>query len=71
MANKIPAPLRFLRGFFRALAAVFSAMFGIRRGRAADHDWKTIRPIHIVLAGIVALAAFITTLLVIVNAIVP
>ena len=65
------APLRFLRGFFRALAAVFSAMFGIRRGRAADYDWKNIRPIHIVLAGIVALAVFITTLLVIVNAIVP
>ena len=63
--------LRFFRGFLRALVAVFAAMFGIRRGRAADYDWKNIRPIHIVLAGIVALAAFITTLLVIVNAIVP
>ena len=65
------APLRFLRGFFRALVAVFSAMFGIRRGRAAECDWKNIRPIHIVLAGIVALAAFVTTLLIVVNAIVP
>lgn len=67
----MPAPLHFLRGFLRALAAVFSAMFGIRRGRAADRDWKTIRPIHIILAGIAALAAFIAALLLIVNAVVP
>lgn len=61
----------FLRGFIRALGAVFSAMFGVRRGRAADRDWSAIRPLHIVAAGIAAVAVFIAVLLLVVNAVVP
>ena len=59
----------FFRGFLRAFGAVFSAMFGVRRGRAADQDWSAIRPIHVIIAGIAAVAGFITILLVIVNAV--
>ena len=59
------------RGFLRAFAAVFSAMFGVRRGRAADRDWSALRPMHIVVAAVVAVAGFVLLLLTIVHTIVP
>ena len=59
------------RGFLRAFAAVLSAMFGVRRGRAADRDWSAIRPIHIVVAGVAAVVGFVLLLLAVVHAIVP
>ena len=62
--------LSFRRGFARALGAVFSAMFGVRRRGAADRDWGAIRPLHIIAAGIAAVAAFIAILLAVVNAVV-
>ena len=67
----MPKPDSFFRGFLRALAAVFSAMFGVRRGRAADRDWSAIRPVHIIVAGVTAVAGFIAILLAIVHAVVP
>lgn len=66
-----PDSRNFLRGFLRALAAVFSAMFGVRRGRAADRDWSAIRPVHILAAGIAAAACFVALLLLVVHAVVP
>ena len=66
-----PGSRNFLRGFLRALAAVFSAMFGVRRGRAADRDWSAIRPLHIVAAGVAAVAGFVALLLAVVHAVVP
>ena len=59
------------RGFLRAFAAVFSAMFGVRRGGAADRDWSALRPMHIVVAAVVAVTGFVLLLLAIVHAIVP
>ena len=66
-----PSFLSGVRGFLRAFAAVFSAMFGVRRGRAADRDWSAIRPIHIVVAGITAVVGFVLLLLAVVHAVVP
>ena len=63
--------LSFFRGFLRALGAALSALFGVRRGRAADRDWSSIRPLHIVAAGVFVVLVFIAVLLAIVNAVVP
>ena len=47
--------------------AVFWSFFGVRKGRAMAQDAVTIKPLHVVVVGLLAGAAFIATLLVIVR----
>jgi hypothetical protein len=49
---------------WQALKAVFSAFFGVRR--AADHESVRLKPLHLVVAGLIGVAAFVLTLLTIV-----
>lgn len=49
---------------WQALKAVFSAFFGVRR--AADHEAVQLKPLHLVIAGLIGAAAFVLTLLTIV-----
>jgi len=49
---------------WQALKAVFSAFFGVRR--AADHEEVQLKPLHLVIAGLIGAAAFVLTLLTIV-----
>lgn len=49
---------------WQVVKAVFSAFFGVRR--AADHEAVELKPLHLVIAGIVGAAVFVLTLLTIV-----
>ena len=49
---------------WQVLKAVFSAFFGVRR--AADHEAVQLKPLHLVIAGIVGATVFVLTLLTIV-----
>ena len=55
---------------WRGVAAVFSAMFGVRKRASAEREWQGARLIHFVAAGVLALAVFIATVLLIVRAVV-
>ncbi len=51
----------------RTLLAVFWSFFGVRKSRDLARDVGELNPLHIVVAGIVAAAIFVTALVVIVN----
>lgn len=53
--------------FFQVVLAVVSAFFGVRR--RADHDSVRLKPLHVIVVGVVAAALFVLTLLTIVKAV--
>ena len=53
--------------FLQVCGAVFWSFFGVRKGRAMAQDAVTIKPLHVVVVGLLAGAVFIATLLVIVR----
>ncbi len=53
--------------FLQVCGAVFWSFFGVRKGRAMAQDAVTIRPLHVIVVGLLAGAVFIATLLVIVR----
>jgi len=55
-----PAPA----SLWQVVKAVLSAFIGVRR--AADHEAAEWRPLHVIVAGVLAAAAFVLTLLTIV-----
>jgi hypothetical protein len=55
--------------FVQAVLAVLSAFIGIRKGKSSLAD-QGVKPAHIVLAGLIAGAVFVATLIVIVRIII-
>ncbi|MCC7546760.1 MAG: DUF2970 domain-containing protein [Burkholderiales bacterium] len=51
----------------RAVAAVLSAFIGIRKNAARDRDQDAIRPLHVVIAGVIAAAVFVLTIVTVVR----
>jgi|KBSMisStaDraftv2_1062788.scaffolds.fasta_scaffold1053944_2 hypothetical protein len=48
-------------------SAVLWSFFGVRKGRNMLQDMESIKPLHVVIVGVVAGAIFVLTLLVIVR----
>ncbi len=57
--------------FLYALKAVFWSFTGLRRKSDFDSDAVKINPVHIVIAGLIAVACFIGVLVMIVKLVVP
>jgi len=52
-------------GFFRVLATVFASFLGIRKKAAGERDATSIKPLHVIVAGLLGaaiLAAAVLTL---------
>ena len=62
-----PSPAPATATFLQVCGAVFWSFFGVRKGRAMAQDAVTIRPLHVIVVGLLAGAMFIATLLVIVR----
>ena len=56
--------------FLATLKAVFWSFFGVRKKSAYEQDVAKLNPIHVIIAGILAAAIFITILLTIVKSVV-
>ena len=54
----------------RAVLAVLSGFVGIRRGQRAAQDAKNIHPVHLLIAGVALVAAFVGILLLVVQSVV-
>ena len=54
-------------GFLRVLAAVFSSFLGIRRKASGERDMVTIKPVHVIVAGLLGAAIFIAILVTLVT----
>ncbi len=61
--RKAPPPA----GFLRVMSAVFSSFLGIRRKASGEHDMVTIKPVHVIVAGLVGAAIFVAVLVVLVT----
>ena len=56
-------------GFLRVLAAVFSSFLGIRRKAAGERDIVTIKPVHVIIAGLLGAAIVVAVLVALVTVI--
>jgi hypothetical protein len=54
-------------GFAPIIAAVFWSFFGIRRKAAGERDMVTIKPLHVVVAGLLGAAIFVFVLIALVR----
>jgi len=46
-------------GFLQVLGAVFSSFFGIRKRAAGERDMVTIKPLHVIVAGVLGAAILV------------
>ena len=53
--------------FLRVLGAVFAAFFGVRRRASGERDALSIRPVHVIVAGVLGAALFVGALVVLVR----
>ncbi len=51
----------------RTLLAVFWSFFGVRKSRDLERDVGELNPLHIIIAGIVAVAIFVAALVALVQ----
>lgn len=48
--------------FFQTLKAVAWGFLGVRKGKGYSEDTSTLNPVHLILAGLLAAAAFVIIL---------
>ncbi|SOE46462.1 Probable transmembrane protein [plant metagenome] len=53
--------------FLQTLKAVLWALFGVRKGAGYDQDVARLNPVHVIIAGLLAAAIFVTVLIFIVR----
>jgi hypothetical protein len=54
-------------GFLQVLGAVFSSFFGIRKKAAGERDMVSIKPLHVIIAGVLGAAVLVVTLVLLVS----
>jgi hypothetical protein len=54
-------------GFLRVMGAVFFSFLGIRRKASGERDMVTIKPVHVIVAGLFGAAIFVAVLIVLVT----
>ena len=53
--------------FLQVVGAVFWSFFGVRKGTAMSRDVGTIKPLHVIIVGVVLAAIFVVTLITLVR----
>ena len=53
--------------FMQTMRAVAWSFFGVRKGSEYEKDVSQLNPVHVVIAGVIGAALFITLLLLLVN----
>ncbi len=56
--------------FLQTLSAVLWSFFGVRKGKSHADDMQKLNPVHVIIVGLLAAAAFVAGLLVLVNLVV-
>ncbi|MDQ2964182.1 MAG: DUF2970 domain-containing protein [Pseudomonadota bacterium] len=54
-------------GFLQVLGAVFSSFLGIRKKAAGERDMVSIKPLHVIVAGVLGAAVLVATLVLLVS----
>jgi hypothetical protein len=66
MDKDVPAAQRKL-SFFATLRAVFWSFLGIRKKSDYEKDAAKLNPVHVIIAGFIGAAVFVTSLILIVK----
>jgi hypothetical protein len=53
--------------FLQVLGAVFSSFFGVRKRSAGERDMVSIKPVHVIVAGVLGAAILVATLVMLVS----
>lgn len=64
-ANAMTVPRK--AGFLQTMRAVLWSFFGVRRRSGYEQDAQQLNPVHVVIAGIIAAAIFVLTLVMVVR----
>jgi len=68
MASQEPPPSEARQaGFLQVLGAVFSSFFGVRKKAAGERDMVSIKPVHVIVAGVLGAAILVATLVTLVS----
>jgi hypothetical protein len=67
MAEHVMEPRK--AGPFQVIRTVLLAFFGVRRGSGHERDSGALNPVHIIIAGIIGVALFVLTLVLLVRVI--
>jgi hypothetical protein len=51
----------------RAISAVLGAFVGIRKSAARDRDLASLKPVHVIIAGLIGAALFVTVIVTLVR----
>lgn len=62
-----PSPGPPSAGFLRVLGAVLASFLGIRKKASGERDMVTIKPAHVIVAGLLAAAILVAVLVVLVS----
>ena len=54
-------------GFLQVLGAVFWSFFGVRKKAAGERDMVIIKPVHVIVAGVLGAAILVATLVTLVS----
>jgi hypothetical protein len=52
---------------WRAISAVLGAFVGIRKSADRDRDLASLKPVHVIVAGVIGAALFVTTIVMLVK----
>ena len=61
--DRQPKPASFLR----VMVAVFWSFFGVRKRAAGEQDMVTIKPVHVVIAGVLGAAILVAVMITLVR----
>jgi len=54
-------------GFLQVLGAVFASFFGVRKKAAGERDMVSIKPLHVIVAGVLGAAILVAVLILLVS----
>ncbi len=63
-------PTRRKATFAQTMRAVLWSFIGLRKGTEHERDMASLNPVHVIIAGLIAVAIFVAVLIVIVQAVV-
>jgi hypothetical protein len=49
-------------GFLRVMGAVFASFFGVRKRASGERDIGTIKPVHVIVAGVLGAAILVAVI---------
>ncbi|MBA3253776.1 MAG: DUF2970 domain-containing protein [Pseudomonadota bacterium] len=68
--SRVPAA-KLVAGFWQTVRAVLWSFFGVRRRADYERDAVQFNPVAVIIAGVMAAALFVASLLVVVDLVVP